>query len=199
MLRVSRGWIVAAGIGLLLAPVVGCGSMRSTRRTDPAAGLDALRTTERFPGPPEAVADACREAMADLRIRDEAVAQSKSKAKGKTKTDPAVATASATNGVQTLRGKTADGRPVSMDLRPSGAVTAVSVRVGRDGDVSYAHTLLDRVGVRMGTKPPSPIDEPPSPPPASASFPAFSKEAVPNSTMLRDHSRSSYQDSPVPY
>ncbi|MFO0957466.1 MAG: hypothetical protein U0800_08355 [Isosphaeraceae bacterium] len=162
MARVWGSSAIAAGIGFLLAMGAGCDSMRSTRRADPAAGLDSMRTTERFPGPPEAVAEACREAMSDMGIADEAAARSggKKKGTGQAKADIAVAQAGLVKGACALRGTTADGRPVSMDLRPSGAVTAVSVRVGRDGDVSFAHSLLERVGIRMGIKPPSPIDDP---------------------------------------
>lgn len=204
MRRLSRSWAIAAGVGLIvLVAGSGCDSMRSTRRTDPAAGLDSLRTVERFQGTPEAVAEACREAMVDLGITDEALARAKRGGRRRRNDQPAedanVAQTSLGNGGQSLRGTTSDGRPVSMDLRPSGAMTAVSVRVGRDGDVSYAHAFLERVGIRMGVKPPSPIDDPPSPPPASAAYPILSKEAVPNSTILRDQVRSTYQDSPVPY
>jgi hypothetical protein len=188
--------IAGATASLLIGPLAGCSGLRTAWRGDSALTPGGSKSAEVFPGDAEAVAEACRLAMADFSIKQgtpPAPAQAKvDAAVAKTKTDGA-------GGPVVMTGKTADGRPVSVEVRSVGARAMASVQVGRNGDVPYARALLDRVGLHMGIKPPDPLNEAPSPPPPSLSNPLFAKDAVPNSEMLRDQVRSAYRDSPVPY
>jgi hypothetical protein len=149
-----------------------------------------VRSGEVFPGDVDTVAQACRDAMTDLSVKF---------AEGTTKVDPAVQRAGGEEAPLTVAGKTADGRPIKVELRSMGRRTMASVSVGKNGDVPYARALLDRVAVRLGTKPPDVLSDAVSPPPPSLTNPLISKDAVPNSEMLRDQVRSMYRDSPSPY
>ncbi|QDV33240.1 DUF3568 family protein [Tautonia plasticadhaerens] len=90
---------------------------------------------------------------------------------------------------QTLvRGRASDGRRVDLSLVDRGAATEARVRVGLFGDERLAKAVLDRVGVRLGTLPP---EATPAEVPASGETienPYFSKQAVPDSVMLRGFS-----------
>jgi hypothetical protein len=96
----------------------------------------------------------------------------------------------------TLSGRVPDGRPVTVTVRSRGAGSAVGVRVGRFGDEALGRALLDRVGVRLGTRPPAPIA--PETPSTPGSNPFFSRAAVPDAVMLRDQAEAGYRDRPAP-
>jgi len=93
-------------------------------------------------------------------------------------------------------GTTADDRRVSLLIHPYQGQSRVSVRIGWFGDEPLSRALLDRIGVRLGTLPPAaiPVDPPSSP----ASNPFFSRDAIPDSEMLREQAEAPYRDTPVP-
>lgn len=99
-------------------------------------------------------------------------------------------------GAVIFEGTTADNRKASVTLRPHASGTRLSARIGLFGDELLSRAVMDRVGVRLGTLPPTAIPaEPPSQP---ASNPYFSKSAIPDSEMLKDHAEAYYRDSPSP-
>lgn len=94
------------------------------------------------------------------------------------------------------RGTTPDGRTASVTIRPNQGTSRVSVRVGWFGDEPFSRALMDRIGIRLGTLPPQAI--PVDPPSEPGSNPYFSREAIPDSVMLRDQADAIYRDRPVP-
>jgi len=99
---------------------------------------------------------------------------------------------------QIFEGTTADGRPVTVTLRPGNGAARVTARIGWFGDPPFSKALMERVGVRVGSLPPKAI--PTEPPSAPAANPYFSRDAVPDSTMLREQSELFYlyRDTAVP-
>jgi hypothetical protein len=94
--------------------------------------------------------------------------------------------------VTQIEGRTSDRRTVTVTIRPQLATTRVSCRVGWFGDEPLSQSLVERVGVRLGTRPPEPIpDQPPS---APAANPFFSRTAVPDALMLRDFAEAPYRN-----
>jgi hypothetical protein len=94
------------------------------------------------------------------------------------------------------QGSTADNRRVAVAVRPNGGVARVSVRIGWFGDEPLSRALMDRIGIRLGTLPPEAI--PADPPSSPGANPFFSRDAIPDSEMLRDQADAIYRDSPVP-
>jgi hypothetical protein len=97
-------------------------------------------------------------------------------------------------------GKTLDGRRALVTIETKDALPVVSAKVGWFGDEAMSKALMDRIGIRLGSLPPSAI---PTDPPASASSDSsgsrFSRSAIPDKVMLRDKADVGYRDSPVPY
>ncbi|GAC1469147.1 MAG: hypothetical protein NVSMB9_12630 [Isosphaeraceae bacterium] len=94
-------------------------------------------------------------------------------------------------GAVIYEGITADNRNASVTVRPHPAGTRLSTRIGLFGDEPLSRALMDRVGIRLGSLPPSPIlAEPPS---APASNPYFSRAGVTDSEMLKDISEAPYR------
>ena len=90
------------------------------------------------------------------------------------------------------------GRPitarVTVTLRPQKPITRVSCRVGWFGDEPLSRTVLRRIAVRLGTLPPEAIpDKVPSEP---APNPYFSRDAIPDSEMMKRHDRGTLSQSP---
>jgi uncharacterized protein DUF3568 len=124
-----------------------------------------------------------------------------------TAVQPAIAAALDDLGVTQLRqrhdgpsrifeGTTADGRSATVTLRPGNGAARVTVRIGWFGDEAFSRALLERLCVRLGSLPPAAIPaEPPSSPGAN---PFFSRQAIPDATMLRDQAEAPFRDSPVP-
>jgi hypothetical protein len=120
---------------------------------------------------------------------------------------PAIAAAMADLGITQVRqrhdgasriseGTTADGRSATVTVRPGTGAARVTVRIGWFGDEPYSRALLERVGVRLGTLPATPIPaEPPSSPGAN---PFFSRRAIPDAMQFRDEADAHFRDSPVP-
>jgi Protein of unknown function (DUF3568) len=93
-----------------------------------------------------------------------------------------------------IEGRTADNRAVTVTLRPHETITRVSCRVGWWGDEPYSRAFLRRLGIRLGVLPPEAI--PDKPPSAPASNPYFSRDAIPNSEMMRDFIEAPYRNRP---
>ena len=121
------------------------------------------RGLQDFPAAPVAVKAAVYEAMEDLKMtikhgsRDGAVSQ--------------------------IEGRTSNDQTVTVTIRPQQGQTHVSCRIGWFGDDPLSKTLLERVGVRLGTLPPAAI--PDKLPSAPSSNPFFSRDAIPDSIMYR--------------
>ncbi len=134
------------------------------------------RATQEFTYPPDTIVTAATQAMNDLRIQ--AIQQTRD------------------GGMIMLEGTTADDRRASVAIRPNQGTSRVSVRVGWFGDQPLSCAIMDRVGIRLGTLPPSAV--PVDPPTAPDGNPFFSRSAVPDSEMLRDQADAAFRDSPVP-
>jgi hypothetical protein len=99
-------------------------------------------------------------------------------------------------GLPRLAGKTEDGREVLVVIRSNQGLCQVAVRVGWFGDEPLSRALIERVAVRLGSKPPQAI--PSTAPSAPSSNPYFSRDAVPDSDMLRDFVEAPYRDRVIP-
>jgi hypothetical protein len=136
----------------------------------------AGRATQDFPYPPTALQSAISGGMDDLRIHSVHLMND--------------------GGILVYQGSTADNRRVSVTIRPNQAVSRLSIRIGWFGDEPLSRALMDRIAIRLGELPPKAI--PVDPPSEPASNPYFSRDAVPDSVMLRDQADAIYRDSPVP-
>jgi hypothetical protein len=155
----------------------GCATVAPSARSEdslPATtySYSAGRGVQDFKAPPGSVKTAVFEAMDDLKMtvvhrgRDGAVSQ--------------------------VDGRTSDNQTVTVTIRPQQTNMRVSCRIGWFGDQPLSRSLLERVGIRLGTLPPAAIpDQPPS---APASNPIFSRDAVPDSQILRDFAEAPYRD-----
>lgn len=98
--------------------------------------------------------------------------------------------------VTRIEARTRDGRAVSVTVRPRDGAAQVGARIGWFGDEALSKALLERVGVRAGTRDPEAIpDEPPSTPSGN---PYFSRSAIPDEVMLRDLADAPYHDRVIP-
>jgi hypothetical protein len=172
-------WIARAAA--VFACLVSAGCMTVGPVTGPMRGENGFtyvagRASQDFAYPPATLHAAVVAAMGDLRI--EAVRQ----------TNEA--------GAIIFTGTTADGRRVSVTLRPNQGISRVSTRIGWFGDEPLSKALLDRIGIRVGSLPPAAI--PVEPPSSPSSNPFFSRDAIPDSQMLRDQADAIYKDTPVP-
>jgi len=92
--------------------------------------------------------------------------------------------------------KTADNRHATVSLLPQSQGTRLAARVGLFGDQALSRALMDRVGMRLGDRPPAPVpDTPPSEP---ASNPYFSRSAISDAEMLKDQAEAPYRSTAVP-
>ncbi len=98
--------------------------------------------------------------------------------------------------VYKIDAKSADNRSVTVTIRPRQNAARVCCRVGWLGDEPLSRTLLERVGVRLGTLPPAAIPE--NPPSAPSSNPLFSLGGQPDTDYLRDLSEAPYRDRVIP-
>jgi hypothetical protein len=98
--------------------------------------------------------------------------------------------------VYRIDAKTADNRTVMATMRPQQGKTRVSCRIGWFGDEALSKALMERVGVRLGTLPPSAVPE--NPPSTPGANPFFSRDAVPDEEMLRDVAEARYRDRVIP-
>ena len=139
-------------------------------------GYSGGRGRASFPVPPSQAAAAVAEALGDLGI--ELRQQSRDGA------------------VVRIEGTTHDQRPVNVMIRSSREQSFLAVRIGWFGDEPLTRAILERVGVRLGRLPPQPI--PPCAPSEPAANPYFSRNAIPDSVMLRDLAESPYRDRVIP-
>ncbi len=99
---------------------------------------------------------------------------------------------------QIFQGWTKDNRPANVTFRPGNGAARVTARIGWFGDEPFSKALMERIGIRLGSLPPAAIpEEPPSTP---APNPYFSRQAVPDTTMLREQAELHllYRDTAVP-
>jgi hypothetical protein len=136
----------------------------------------AGRATQSFAAPPSAVLAALNDAMGDLNL---------------------VSIRPTREGtVSRIEADTADRRKVAANVRSNRGTSQVAVRVGWFGDEALSRALLERVGVRLGTRDPQAI--PASAPSSPAPNPYFARDAVPDSVMLRDFAEAPYRDRVIP-
>jgi len=176
-MRIEHLALVVAAVGVL--PLVGCATTKPGLSGEVSPPSDQYsyftgRGVQDFALPPVAVKAAVYEAMEDLKMtvthrgRDGVVSQ--------------------------IDGRTSDDRSVTITIRPQQGVTHVGCRIGWFGDDPLSKTLLERVGIRLGTLPPAAIPE--KPPSSPASNPFFSRDAVPDSVMLKEFADAPYRDRP---
>ena len=166
----------AAFACLISAGCMTVGPVTGPMRGENGFSFVAGRATQDFAYPPATLHAAVVAAMNDLRI--DAVKQ----------TNDA--------GAIIFNGTTADGRRVSVTVRPNQGMSHVSTRIGWFGDEPLSKALIDRIGIRLGTLPPAAI--PVEPPSSPSGNPFFSKDAIPDSQMLRDQADAMYNDTTVP-
>jgi hypothetical protein len=169
---------LAAAVLVLVSP--GCMMVAPIAGTVLGSGSSSYsyragRATQVFSYPPSTLESAIVAAMDDLRIGS--------------------VRKSLDGGVLRIEGTTPDRRTATVLVRPQQRASRVIVQIGWFGDEPLSRALMDRLGIRLGTLPPSAI--PVEPPSAPASNPYFSRDAVPDEIMLRDH-EAGYRDSPVP-
>ena len=93
-------------------------------------------------------------------------------------------------------GQVQDGRHARVVIHRLETESVVSVRVGRFGDDALARALLERIGVRVGSLPPSAIPaEPPEPAPNPS---ILSRIRTFDPLVQGTRGNDSYTDSPVP-
>jgi hypothetical protein len=97
---------------------------------------------------------------------------------------------SKSDGTLYLDGTAPDGRHARITIRPDGGQAVVMARIGRFGDEMLSRALLDGVGRRLGAPAAGEEEKPRTP--------LFSRDAVPDALMLREHAESGYRDTPTP-
>jgi hypothetical protein len=138
--------------------------------------FSAGRGSQAFAASPAAVLAALQPALEDLSFQRVQVARD--------------------GAVTRIDAHTADRDHAVLTVRTHRDRTHVSVRIGWFGDEPLSRALLERVSIRLGTSPPEAI--PATPPSAPAANPFFSRDAVPNSEMLRDFVEAPYRDRVIP-
>jgi hypothetical protein len=172
---------IALGAAALVAMGAG-GCMTTGVVRDPALGAagyayNSGKASQGFAFPYSQVQEAVVLALGDLEVRELRQSQD---ARG-----------------LTYDGKTLDGRRASVTIRTANGLPTVETKVGWLGDEAMSKALMDRIGIRLGTLPPSAV---PAEPPASTGSTGgrFSRDAIPASEMLRPSADVGYRDSPVP-
>lgn len=165
----ARRFRQLGGLAVATAALAGCRSMGPMSPSGPSLVVPTYAyasgtASQGFARPREEVEAALREAMTDLGIRRVGLIEADAEQ-------------------TTVKGRTGDGRRVELALVERGPATEARVRVGLFGDEALAKAVLDRVGVRLGTLPPEAI--PSAVPSDPEGNPYFSREAVPDSVMLR--------------
>ncbi|MGP0062959.1 MAG: DUF3568 family protein [Isosphaeraceae bacterium] len=169
--------LVLVLVGVL--PLGGCATTRpgTIAEVDPPSAeyrYSTGRGSQDFALPPLAVKAAVYEALEDLKMT--------------------VAHRGRDGVVSQIDGRTVDDRSITITIRPHRGGTHVGCRIGWFGDDPLSKALLERVGIRLGTLPPEAIPE--KPPSSPASNPFFSRDAVPDSVMLREYPDAPYRDRP---
>jgi hypothetical protein len=141
-------------------------------------GYSAGKGTQEFAAPAEAVQAAIAASMADLQIKRVHHRQD--------------------GRAVIYQGWTKDNTPAIVTFRPGNGAARVTARIGWFGDEPFSKALMERVGIRLGTLPPKAIPE--EPPSAPSPNPFFSRQAVPDTTMLKEQAELHmlYRDTAVP-
>ena len=95
-----------------------------------------------------------------------------------------------------LDGTTGDGRSARLTIRPLGAFTVTTARVGLLGDEALSKAIMDRIGIRLGTMPPAAI---PAEVPTSSQSPLqtlSNKKPLTDTSIIRNQFPTNYHDSP---
>lgn len=148
------------------------------RTTTPARTLaDTGRSgpgplVQAYPLPADSVRQAAREALVDLEFEPQS--------------DPGRDSGS-------VVGRSPVKGTATLTLLTGESTTLVAYR-GDQPETGRA--LLDRIGVRLGTRPPAPI--PVDAPEPSAGRGRLSRDAVSDAVMLRGEDMASYRDTPIP-
>ncbi|RUL85008.1 DUF3568 family protein [Tautonia sociabilis] len=174
--RIARG---IGGPALLILGLSGCQTTGPIGQGGPSLVVPTYSYTsgmasQGFARPRTEVEAALGEAMDDLQIRRVGLVE---------------ADAEATR----VHGRTADGRRVDLTLLDRGPATEARVRVGLFGDEDAARTVLNRLAAHLGTLPAeaSPMQDltglatDANADADPATIPYFSRQAVPDSVMLR--------------
>jgi hypothetical protein len=176
-MRIRRLALLATSAAML-APV-GCATTSPAKQPPadppaPALRYSTGRAMQDFRFPASVVQDAVAEAMEDLGFT--------------------VTRRSQDGPASQVEGRTPDRRSIIVTLRPQVPITRVSCRVGWFGDEPMSRTLMRRIAVRLGTVPPEAVpDKVPSDP---APNPYFSRDAIPNSEMMKDMIEAPYRNRP---
>jgi Protein of unknown function (DUF3568) len=134
------------------------------------------RGTQSFAAPLSIVMAAVNEAMGDLNITSIVP----------TREGP----------VARVEGTTEDRRRIVVMLHTNQGFTQVAVRAGWFGDEPLSQAMLERVGIRLGMRSPESI--PTKAPSSPSANPFFSRDAVPDSVMLRDFAEAPFRDRVIP-
>jgi hypothetical protein len=176
-MRIRHLALLAASAAMLTP--VGCATTSPAKQPPaeppaPTLRYSTGRAMQDFRFPASVIQDAVAEAMEDLsftvtrRTQDGAASQ--------------------------VEGRTPDGRSITVTLRSQNPITKVSCRVGWFGDEPMSRTLMRRIAVRLGTLPPEAVpDKVPSDP---APNPYFSRDAIPDSEMMKDMIEAPYRNRP---
>ncbi|WP_165222156.1 DUF3568 family protein [Aquisphaera insulae] len=169
----------APAVLCLLLLVSGCATIPNGAElaaTTSSFAYSTGRGTQSFASTPSMVISALNSAMTDLDMSEVRVIRE--------------------IGISRVQARTSDRRSISATVRFFQGATTVAVRIGWFGDEPLSRALLDRVGVRLGTKEPEAIPEvAPSEPSGN---PFFSRRAVSDEEMLRDFVEAPYRDRVVP-
>jgi hypothetical protein len=169
-------WVTALGVCLLAA---GCATVPHQALSEGSFSefsFSAGRGTQLFAAPPALVIAALDQALGDLELmpiqhnRDGTVLR--------------------------VEAKTKDNRRVAATIRAFAGTSQVAIRIGRFGDEPLSRSILERVGVRLGSRDPEAI--PGTPPSVPAHNPYFSRDAVPDSVMLHDFVEAPFRDRVIP-
>jgi hypothetical protein len=169
-------WVTALGVCLLTA---GCATVPHAAVPDgpfSEFSFSVGRGTQLFASPPPLVIAALDQALVDLEIV------------------PVQHTRDGT--VLRVEAKTKDNRRVAATIRAYAGTSQVAIRIGRFGDEPLSRSILQRVDIRLGSRDPEAI--PGTPPSTPAHNPFFSRDAVPDSDMLRDFVEAPYRDRVIP-
>jgi len=170
------GWSVGCCVALGL---MGCATIppgAEIAATSSAFSYSGGRGSQSFAAPPAAVLAALNDSMGDLNFQS--------------------IRGSRDGSVSRIEASTKDKQQVVATVRTHQGTTQVSIRVGWFGDEPLAQALLERLDVRLGSRPPEAI--PATAPSAPSHNPFFARGAVPDSVMLRDFVEAPYRDRVIP-
>jgi hypothetical protein len=167
-----------AALGTVIA-VSGCATLPRVlgdAAAEPGFSYGLGRGTQSFSAPLSTVIAAVLEGMGDLNVTSIVP----------TREGP----------VARIEGTTEDRRRIVVMLHTNQGITQVAVRAGWFGDESLSQALVERVGIRLGTRTPESI--PAKAPSSPSANPFFSRDAVSDSVMLRDFAEAPYRDRVIP-